>query len=428
MSNVNNQTADVADDESTELLGPNGRCSEAPGVLKTKVINIKTTVNSRGVILPIVYVEPKIKIGPKFELNYININSWHDIETCRIFKGGMLGYTIKNGTVDLTSVELGEAAKLKALEVGENVQCPICKSFDVASSKTTRRCCNPDCGYLDIKSIWTFLRVCLRIGSVPYVSVYDLYENGALRSILDIWNLKDEDLATMGLDEENIVKFRKRIGEFKEIHLENLIYGLGINGLRAASAVDLARRIGSKTPYYQINDDPLDDYLVFKKHKIEAAAQKKEVISERALALLDSKEPALAWNHYLDNHKKIVEELSHKVKIIPPETRYIFAGKNVVIGDINTHNRHLLSALIRLRDARVVSKNQEIYWPFIACLIVEKVNRNDIQQQDAAINGVKILTLDQLESSGIVKLPDREISFCFNKNESSDGLFDDFDI
>ena len=428
MSNVNNQNADVADNESTELLGPVEYYSATPQVLKTKVTDIKTVITSRGAIMPVVYVEPKIRIGPKFELNYINIRSWDDIETCGIFKHGTLRYTIKNGTFDLKEVEGDDVAKLKAKEVVSNVQCPICKSFDVASSKTTRRCCNPDCGYWDIKSIWTFLRVCLRIGSVPYMSVYDLYEKGTLRSVLDIWNLKDEDLTVMGLDEENIVKFRKRIVEFKEIHLENLIYGLGINGLRAASAVDLARRIGSKTPYYQINDDSLDDYLVFKKRKIAEADDKKEVISERALALMDSKEPAIAWNRYLDNHKKIVEELSHKVKIIPAETRYIFAGKNVIIGDINRHNRELVSDLIRLRDARVVSKNQEIYWPFIACLIVEKTNRNDIQQQDAAINGVKILTLDQLESSGIVKLPDREISFCFNKNESNDGLFDDFDI
>lgn len=427
MSNVNNHTADVAGNESTELLGPNGQYSSASGVLKTKVVNIKTTVNSRGVILPVVYVEPKIKLGPKFELSYININSWYDIETCRIFKGGMLGYTIKNGTVDLTSVELGDAAKFKAIEVGENIQCPICKSFDVATSKTARRCCNPDCGYLDIKSIWTFLRVCLGIGSVPYIAVYDLYEKGVLRSVLDIWDLKDEDLVTMGLDEENIVKFRKRITGFTEIHLENLIYGLGINGLRAPSAIDLARRIGSKAPYYQINDDALTEHLASEKREQLISAKDKE-LSIRALALLDSKEPALAWNHYLDNHRKIVEEISRKVKIVPTETRYAFAGKNVIIGDINRHNRELVSDLIRLRDARVVSKNQEIYWSFIACLIVEKVNRNDTLQQEAAINGVKILTLDQLESSGIVKLPDREISFCFNKNETSNGLFDDFDI
>ena len=419
MSNVNNQNADVADNDSTELLGPDGKLPNVPGILKTKVVDITTTVNSRGVIIPIVHIEPKIKIGSKFELSSINIRSWNDIETCRIFKYGMLGYTIKHGTFELIPVEEGDNAKQKAIAVGENVQCPICKSFNVTSSKATRRCCNPDCGYLEIKSIWTFLRVCLGIGSIPYMVVYDLFKNEVLKSVLDIWNLKDKDLTGMGLDEENSTKFKKRIEEFKEIHLENLIYGLGINGLRAASAVDLARRIGSKLPYYQINDDALTEHLV---------SEKRGKLEGRKLILLDSQEPAVAWNRYLENHKKIVETIAAKVKIIPTDNRYIFAGKNVLIGDINKYNRELISDLTRLRDARVVSRNQEIYWPFIGCLIVEKINHNDPQQQEAALNGVKILTLDQLESKGIIKLPDRRISFCLNKEEPSDGLFDDFDM
>jgi DNA ligase len=425
MSNVNNQNADVADNDSTKLLGPDGKLPNVPGVLKTKVVDITTIVNSRGVIIPIVHVEPKIKIGPNFELSSINIRSWDDIKECRIFKYGMLGYTIKNGTFELIAVEEGENAKQKAIAVGENVQCPICKSFNVASSKATRRCCNPDCGYLEIKSIWTFLRVCLGIGSIPYMVVYDLFKNEVLKSVLDIWNLKDGDLTDMGLDEENSIKFKKRIEEFKEIHLENLIYGLGINGLKAASAVDLARRIGSKLPYYQINDDALTEHLVSEKREKLVASEKRGELDGRKLILLDSQEPAVAWNRYLDNHRKIVEGISEKVKIIPSDIRYILAGKNVLIGDINKYNRELISDLVRLRDARVVPRNQEIYWPFIGRLIVEKINHNDRQQQEAALNGVKILTLDQLESKGIIKLPDRKISFCFNKEEHSDGLFDD---
>ena len=272
------------------------------------------------------------------------------------------------------------------------------------------------------------VRVCLGIGSIPYMVVYDLFKNEVLKSVLDIWNLKDGDLTGMGLDEENSIKFKKRIEEFKEIHLENLIYGLGINGLKAASAVDLARRIGSKLPYYQINDDALTEHLVSEKREKLVASEKRGELDGRKLILLDSQEPAVAWNRYLDNHRKIVEGISEKVKIIPSDIRYIFAGKNVFIGDINKYNRELISDLVRLRDARVVPRNQEIYWPFIGRLIVEKINHNDRQQQEAALNGVKILTLDQLESKGIIKLPDRKISFCFNKEEHSDGLFDDFDI
>jgi len=419
MSYVNNQNADVADNDSTELMGSLGQPPNMPKILKTKVADIKMVVNSRGTITPLIYVDPKIKISSKFELGPIGIRSWDDITECCIFKYGMLGYSIKNGTFDLACVETSDEAKRKANNIVENVQCPICKSVHIASSKTTKRCCNPNCGYWDIKSIWTFFRVCLGIGSIPYMVVYDLYEKGILRSVLDIWNLKDEDLATMGLDEENSAKFKKRVTEFKEIHLENLIYGLGINGLRAASAIDLARRIGAKIPYYQINDDTLTDHLV---------SEKRKELSGAKLALMDSKEPAIAWNYYLNNHSKIVEEISKKVKITPSDVRYTFAGKNVLIGNINRYNRELVSDLIRLRDARIMSRTQEIYWPFIACLIVEKIDHNDKQQQEAATHGVQILTLTHLESIGVLKLPDREISFYLNKDEPSDGLFDDFDM
>ena len=409
MSYGNIRKADIGDrssaGEDERVLGPS--CSS--NLTKSRVVDIYTPVNSRGVILPIARIEPKIKLGENYQIGNLYFRSWDELNVYNVRKGGDIWYIVRDGTFSL--VEANDNEK----QIGK-ICCPICGSKDLVSTTVVKRCINPDCGYWDIKAIWVFLRVCLKIGNMPYMRVYNLYQKDRLKTVLDIWSLQDEDLEYMGLNELDKQKFKTRVENLKEITLEELIYVLSINGIKAAGAIDLARRIGNNVPYYKINDKELNEYL---SSSTRSEFDKKEKIT--------AKETALIWNKYLTTHDKMLKELSKKIKILPSDVRNKLAGRSFFIGNTGKYNKDIVSDLLRLQDGRIVSRVKNIYWPFISYLIVDKLDHRDKLQQEATFHKVPILTIDSLVSKGVINLPDSELTFNPSKDdEVTCDIYDDF--
>lgn len=370
-----------------------------------KVVDISTPVNYRGNILPVVRIEPKLKAG-NYEITHLHIKSWLDMKTANIYPGGTVYCRYGNGRCDFEQAEFSPRANEKAKKFRDEICCPICNSRDyIVHSDTVKRCVNPDCGYNNIKAIWWFLRVCLKFGSIPYMCVYNLWSSGALKKLKDIWELTNADLNTIGLRGKDIDNFRCRLANTREIRLEMLIYSLGINGIKAANAIDLARKITKNKNLTRIDTELLFSYVdpaitqIAKDRKGETRA-------------VTTRDPiVVAWNEYIKTHKEFLTDICNIINILPPDPKYKCAGLSFIVVDPGKYNRNDIMDLIRLNDGRVISSLSNPYWYFITFLVTSNKDAKNPIFKDAIEAGTRIISLSELETKFGIKLPDNDLNY-----------------
>nr|DAR97363.1 MAG TPA: DNA ligase [Caudoviricetes sp.] len=370
-----------------------------------KVVDISTPVNYRGNILPVVRIEPKLKAG-NYEITHLHIKSWLDMKRANIYPGGTVYCRYGNGRCDFEKAEFSPRADKETDKFSKEICCPICKSRDyIVHSDTVKRCVNPDCGYNNIKAIWCFLRICLKFGSMPYMCVYNLWSDGALKKLKDIWELTNADLNTIGLRGKDIDNFRCRLANTREIRLEMLIYSLGISGIKAANAIDLARRITKNKDLTRVDTELLFSYVdpvinqVGKTRKGEAK-------------IVTTTDPAIvAWNEYIRTHKEFLTDICNIINVLPPDPKYKCAGLSFIVADPGKYNRNDIMDLIRLNDGRVISSLSDPYWYFITFLVTDNKNASNAIFKDAVNAGTRIISLTELETKFGIKLPDNDLNY-----------------
>lgn len=391
-----------------------------------KVVSISTPVNYRGNILPVVRIEPKLK-AENYEITHLHIKSWNDMTEANIYPGGTVYCRYGNGKCIFERAEYSKEAEKKAEHFSKNIRCPICNSGkDIVHSATVKRCNNPDCGYNSIKAIWGFLRICLKLGSMPYMCVYNLWSDGVLRKLKHIWELTNSDLNAIGLRGMDITNFRCRLANTREIRLETLIYSLGIGGIKAANAIDLARRITKNKDLTRVDTELLFSYVdpvvnqVGKNRKGEAK-------------IVTTTDPAIvAWNEYIKTHKTLLTDICDIVNILPPEQKYKCAGLSFIVADSGKYNRNDIMDLIRLNDGRVISSLNDPYWHFITFLVTSDKDAKNPIFKDAIDAGTRIISIAELETKFGIQLPDNDLNYSVTyqpvEDRIEDFIFGDDDI
>ena len=370
-----------------------------------KVVGISTPVNYRGNILPVVRIEPKLKAG-NYEITHLHIKSWHDMLAANIYPDGTVYCRYGNGKCIFEKAEDSREAEKKAEHFSDTIRCPICNSGKhIIHSVTVKRCSNPDCGYNNIKAIWGFLRICLKLGSIPYMCVYNLWSNGVLRELKHIWELTNSDLNAIGLRGMDITNFRCRLANTREIRLETLIYSLGINGIKAANAIDLARRITKNRDLTRV-----DTELLFS--SVNPVVNQVGKTRKGEAKIVTTTDPAIvAWNEYIKTHKAVLTGICDIVNILPPEPRYKCAGLSFIVADPGEYNRNDIMDLIRLNDGRVISSLNDPYWHFITFLVTNNKNAKNPIFNDAINAGTRIISIAELETKFGIQLPDNDLNY-----------------
>lgn len=383
-----------------------------------KVVDISTPVNYRGNILPVVRIEPKLKAG-NYEITHLHIKSWRDMLDANIYPGGTVYCRYGNGKCIFEKAEYSSVAEKKAEYFSDNIRCPICNSKkDIIHSDTVKRCGNPDCGYNDIKAIWGFLRICLKLGSIPYMCVYNLWSSGDLKKLKHIWELTNYNLNTIGLKGMDITNFRCRLANTREIRLETLIYSLGVSGIKAANAIDLARRMTKNKNLTRVDMELLLSYVDPVTTQI-AKGRKGETKN------ITTTDPAIvAWNEYIKTHKTFLTDICNVVNILPPEPKYKCAGLSFIVADPGKYNRNDIMDLIRLNDGRVISSLRDPYWHFITFLVTNNKDAKDPIFNDAIRAGTRIISITELETIFGIQLPDNDLNYSVTYQPVDDRLAD----
>ena len=314
----------------------------------TKLKDIIFTVGRTGRITPNAVLEPVIVMG-----STISRATLHN-EDYVLNKHLMIGDIVsikKAGDVIPEVVE----AKFERRTGNEKPfvmikECPMChKPIEKKVGQVDYYCVNPSCPKRNIESIIHFVsRDAMNIEGLGDEIVEELYNLGFVKSIEDLYSLKDKKEKIMEFDgygEKSVNKIIENLEKSKENSLERLLFGLGIKEIGTKTAKILAS-----------NFNDIDFLMQATKEELESI---KDIGSITANSVVE----------YFQNNKELIENLKKiginmKYKGKVAGVNELVSGKKFVItGTISKMGRKEIKEKLESYNASIsesVSKNTDV--------------------------------------------------------------------
>ncbi|MDE7106156.1 MAG: NAD-dependent DNA ligase LigA [Anaeroplasmataceae bacterium] len=202
-----------------------------PEEVKTKLLDITFQVGRSGVITPVANFKPVFVQGSLISKatlhneDYILAKDIHINDTVLIRKAGDV---IPEVVRPLKEDRGSDAVPFKMIDL-----CPCCHTALVRKAgEADYFCINPDCSEKQVNRLIHFAsKPAYNIDSLGDKLVLQLFESGFLKTIPDIFQLKDhyEELITLpGLGVKSIDHLLEAIEGSKKNNLNQLLFGLGI--------------------------------------------------------------------------------------------------------------------------------------------------------------------------------------------------------
>ena len=316
----------------------------------TRLDDIVCTVGRTGQITPNAVLEPIKVAGSTIRRATLHNYQYICDKDLRI---GDYVYLHKAG--DVIPEVVGPVKERRVNELDAYVmidKCPICGAkLEESASKIDLYCPNEHCPARKVNSLIHFIsRDCMNIDGLGESIVEDFYNMGIIKDVTDIYKLKDkkEELIELeGFGSKSVSNLLISIENSKNNSLENLLNGLGINGIGAKTAKMLAKR-------YETMDNLMN-----------ASSEELEQIKDIGSTLSSN------ISNYFDNPKNRI--LIHELKDIGINMEYkgekiiqdgAFTNKKFVLtGTISFLSRDELKKIIEDRGGEVsgsVSKKTDV--------------------------------------------------------------------
>ena len=316
----------------------------------TRLNDIVCTVGRTGQITPNAVLEPIKVAGSTIRRATLHNYQYISDKDLRI---GDYVYLHKAGDVIPEVVGPVKERRVNELEPYVMIdKCPICGTkLEESASKIDLYCPNEHCPARKVNSLIHFIsRGCMNIDGLGESIVEDFYNMGIIKDVTDIYKLKDkkEELIELeGFGSKSVSNLLISIENSKNNSLENLLNGLGINGIGAKTAKILAKK-------YETMDNLMN-----------ASSEELEQIKDIGSTLSSN------ISNYFDNPKNRM--LIHELKDIGINMEYkglkiiqdeAFTNKKFVLtGTISFLSRDELKKIIEHRGGEVsgsVSKKTDV--------------------------------------------------------------------
>ena len=223
----------------------------APEEVSTKLYDITYQVGRTGVITPVAELEPVLISG-----SVVSRATLHNEDFIKNLDVRIGDYVVvrKAGEIipEVVKVLLEERKNTEPFEMIH--KCPSClETIYRDADEADWYCINPSCPAQAVNKIIHFAsRDAMNIGMLGEKVVKQLYDEGILKDIIDIYNLKNHydemiDLERMG--EKRVQNLLRAIEESKTRSLDRLLFGLGI------------RHVGAKISKILVTNYPSLDLL-----------------------------------------------------------------------------------------------------------------------------------------------------------------------
>jgi len=210
----------------------------------TKLINIIFTVGRTGKITPNAVLEPVRVAGTTIRKATLHNE---DNVICKDIRVGdhviirKAGDVIPEVVSPITDRRTGIEQEFIMTDV-----CPICNSKIIRKqNEADYYCLNNLCPARKLENIIHFAsRDAMNIDGLGEKVIEDLYNEGFISSILDLYNIEnyqEELLNLVGYGNKKIENLKKAIEESKKNSLEKLLFGLGIRNVGSKTAKVLAK-------------------------------------------------------------------------------------------------------------------------------------------------------------------------------------------
>jgi DNA ligase (NAD+) len=218
----------------------------APERVETQLLAITVQVGRTGLLTPVAELAPVALAGST--LKRATLHNADEIAR-NDFRVGDTVYVEKAGEVIPAIVGVNLARRPAGSQPYRFPSvCPACGA-EVAQTddEAARRCPNPACPPQVRRRLEHFAsKACADIPGLGAALIDALVEKGRLRTIADIYKLREADLVSEGRkDVESAGRTVTAIEASKRAELGRIIYGLGIPRVGEAGAKVLARRFGS---------------------------------------------------------------------------------------------------------------------------------------------------------------------------------------
>ena len=314
----------------------------------TKLKDIIFTVGRTGRITPNAVLEPVIVMG-----STISRATLHN-EDYVLNKHLMIGDIVsikKAGDVIPEVVE----AKFERRTGNEKPfvmikECPMChKPIEKKIGQVDYYCVNPSCPKRNIESIIHFVsRDAMNIEGLGDEIVEELYNLGFVKSIEDLYSLKDKKEKIMEFDgygEKSVNKIIENLEKSKDNSLERLLFGLGIKEIGTKTAKILAS-----------NFNDIDFLMQATKEELESIKDIGSITANSVVEYFQNNK------ELIENFKKIGINMKYKGKVAG--VNELVSGKKFVItGTISKMGRKEIKEKLESYNASIsesVSKNTDI--------------------------------------------------------------------
>lgn len=287
----------------------------------TRLDDIVCTVGRTGQITPNAVLEPIKVAGSTIRRATLHNYQYISDKDLRI---GDYVYLHKAGDVIPEVVGPVKERRVNELEPYVMIdKCPICVAkLEESASKIDLYCPNEHCPARKVNSLIHFIsRGCMNIDGLGESIVEDFYNMGIIKDITDIYKLKDkkEELIELeGFGSKSVSNLLISIENSKNNSLENLLNGLGINGIGAKTAKILAKR-------YETMDNLMN-----------ASSEELEQIKDIGSTLSNN------ISNYFDNPKNRI--LIHELKDIGINMEY--KGEKIIQDEAFTNKKFVLTGTI----------------------------------------------------------------------------------
>lgn len=287
----------------------------------TRLDDIVCTVGRTGQITPNAVLEPIKVAGSTIRRATLHNYQYISDKDLRI---GDYVYLHKAG--DVIPEVVGPVRERRVNELEPYVmidKCPICGAkLEESASKIDLYCPNEHCPARKVNSLIHFIsRGCMNIDGLGESIVEDFYNMGIIKDVTDIYKLKDkkEELIELeGFGSKSVSNLLISIENSKNNSLENLLNGLGINGIGAKTAKILAKK-------YETMDNLMN-----------ASSEELEQIKDIGSTLSKN------ISNYFDNPKNRI--LIHELKDIGINMEY--KGEKIIQDEAFTNKKFVLTGTI----------------------------------------------------------------------------------
>ena len=287
----------------------------------TRLDDIVCTVGRTGQITPNAVLEPIKVAGSTIRRATLHNYQYISDKDLRI---GDYVYLHKAGDVIPEVVGPVKERRVNELEPYVMIdKCPICGTkLEESASKIDLYCPNEHCPARKVNSLIHFIsRGCMNIDGLGESIVEDFYNMGIIKDVTDIYKLKDkkEELIELeGFGSKSVSNLLISIENSKNNSLENLLNGLGINGIGAKTAKILAKK-------YETMDNLMN-----------ASSEELEQIKDIGSTLSSN------ISNYFDNPKNRM--LIHELKDIGINMEY--KGLKIIQDEAFTNKKFVLTGTI----------------------------------------------------------------------------------